>query len=189
MNKINAFLEKHKLQFLRHIAIFLVILFGFHFFYNIFLRPLITNEAYNHLWVFLQQVLYSHSTWVLENIIGYNFVKDGFFITFPSYGSILVDETCSPTKWLMHFLVLMLIFPGPWKHKAWFIPAGLVIVHLVSVTRIVGLTIVYLNIPQHWDLFHNYVFRPFFYAMLFLVWVLWVEVFLQKPSVKHNNAR
>ncbi len=185
MQKLSAFLEKHNLQFFRYIAIFMVILFGFHFFYNLFLRPLITNEAYNHVWVFLQQVLFKHSVWVLEHIIRYDFVQDGFLIVFPSSGSILVDETCSPTKWLMHFLVLMLIFPGPWKHKAWFIPSGLIIVHFISVTRIVGLSIVFVNIPQYWDLFHDYVFRPFFYAMLFLTWVVWVEYFYLK-RVKHK---
>ena len=180
LSQLNHFLEKHGLVFLKYIAVFFVILFGFHFFYNAFLKPIATMEGYNHVWLFLQQQLYAHSTWTLEHIIGYNIFRDGFLITFPNHGSILVDETCSATKWLLHFLVLMLIFPGPWKHKAWFIPSGLLMVHLISVIRIVGLSIVYVNRPESWDFFHDYIFRPFFYAMLFLVWVFWVERFVLK---------
>ncbi len=134
-------------------------------------------------------MLYSHSVWVPEHLIKYDFIQHGFFITFPGYGRILVDETCSPTKGLMHFLVLMLIFFGSWKHKTWFIPTGLVIVHIIGVTRIVGLTIVFVNIPHRWDLFHDFIFRPFFCAMLFLIWVVWVEYFFlpKKTTDKRQN--
>lgn len=182
LKQINILTNKYRLEALKHVGVFFIILLGFHFFYNIFLRPLVDVEPYNILWFSLQKLLYTHSTWVLENIIGYDFLRDGFLITFPGRGFILVDETCSATKWLLHFLVLMLIFPGPWKHKSWFIPMGLILVHAISVSRIVGLSMVYVNIPQYWDFFHDYVFRPFFYLMLFLVWVYWVEVFLDKPK-------
>ncbi len=188
IDKANQFLNRPRLEFVRHIGVFLLILFGFHFFYNLVLRPLNQVEGMNFVWVFLQGLLYSHSTWAIKHILGYEIVRDGYLILFPALGEgaggILVDETCSATKWLMHFLMLMLIFPGPWRHKLWFIPAGLVMVHLISVFRIVGLAVVYVNRPESWDLFHNYVFRPFFYAMLFMAWVFWVEFFVGK---KKNN--
>jgi hypothetical protein len=31
------------------------------------------------------------------------------------------------------------------------------------------------NWPQHWDFSHDYLFRPFFYLVIFLLWVWWVE--------------
>ncbi len=188
IKQLNLLIEKHRLHFLRYVVLFMVILFGFHFFYNAFLKPLALNEDYNHVWVFLQRLLYSHSVWVLKNVLNYDFISDGFVIIFPGYGSILVDESCSAAKWLLHFAVLMLIFPGPWKHKAWFIPTGLVLVHFISVTRIVGLTIVFVNIPERWDIFHDYVFRPFFYGMLFLVWVAWVEYFFLPARERARKA-
>jgi len=187
--RVRSFAEKHRLQFLKHVGLFLLILFGFHFFYAALLRPLILVEEYNMVWVFLQRLLYAHSVWVLEHVLNYELIADGFLISFPGHGSILVDETCSAAKWLLHFLVLMLLFPGPWKHKAWFIPAGLLVVHGISVFRIVGLSVVFVNQPQAWDFSHDYVFRPFFYAMLFLIWVVWVEYFtLGKKRIRSGKA-
>ncbi len=181
------------MEFLKHIGVFLLILFGFHFFYTLVLRPLNQVEGMNFVWVFLQGLLYSHSTWVIEHILGYEIVRNGYLILFPTLGEgaggILVDETCSATKWLLHFLVLMLIFRGPWRHKLWFIPAGLVMVHLISVFRIVGLAVVYVHRPESWDLFHNYVFRPFFYAMLFMAWVFWVEYCVEGRSLRPKSGK
>jgi exosortase/archaeosortase family protein len=146
IKRLNSFLDRHRLWILKDIALFVVILFGFHFFYNILLRPLITMDGYNFVWIYLQQLLYRHSTWVMEHIFGWAFMREGYHIVFPGHGSIIVDESCSATKWLLHFLVLMLIFPGPWKHKLWFIPLGLIVVHLISISRIVGLSAV-VDIP------------------------------------------
>jgi exosortase/archaeosortase family protein len=182
IKRLNSFLDRHRLWILKDIALFVVILFGFHFFYNILLRPLITMDGYNFVWIYLQQLLYRHSTWVMEHIFGWAFMREGYHIVFPGHGSIIVDESCSATKWLLHFLVLMLIFPGPWKHKLWFIPLGLIVVHLISISRIVGLSAVFRYNPESFDFFHDYVFRPFFYSMLFLIWVIWLEVFLPLSS-------
>ena len=88
----------------------------------------------------------------------------------------------------------MLIFPGPWKHKAWYIPAGLVIIEWTNVVRICGVLLMQVWWPNiHIHLFgndintfrlaHDYIFKVFFYLIIFLMWVLWVEKFYN-PSLK-----
>jgi exosortase/archaeosortase family protein len=69
----------------------------------------------------------------------------------------------------------MLFFPGPWIHKLWFIPLGLIITHLVNVFRIDSLVIILDYYPQHWHFTHDYILRPFFYVVMFGLWVFWVE--------------
>lgn len=59
--------------------------------------------------------------------------------------------------------------------KLWFIPLGVIIVHLTNVIRVVGLAMVMNYWPQHWDFSHDYVFRPLFYVVIFVLWVIWVE--------------
>jgi len=55
-----------------------------------------------------------------------------------------------------------------------------VIIHLVNVFRISGLSILLLYFPKHWQFTHDYIFRPFFYVVMFLLWVWWVEKFRNK---------
>jgi len=169
---------------IRYVGYFFVILFGFHFLYTALIDPdTLMIEGLEGLYLYLRGLLYVHSAWVVEYILGYEVERRGFVMALDTGGSILVDESCSAVKWFAHFLVLMLIFPGPWKHKAWFIPAGIAITHLVNVIRIVGLTVVLVNRPESFEWFHDYVFRPFFYLVLFLLWVGWVEYFYL-PSKK-----
>ncbi len=141
------------------------------------------------LYDYLRELLFVHSAWVVEHIIGYEFVRQGDAMVFPGNRALIVDESCSAVKWFAHFLVLMLIFPGPWKHKLWFIPAGLIITQAVNVIRISGLTVVLLSQPGRFALYHDYVFRPFFYLVLFMMWVAWVEYFyLPKKNKKKADA-
>ena len=74
------------------------------------------------------------------------------------------------------------------------IPAGLVIIEWTNVVRICGVLLMQVFWPNiHIHLFgndintfhlaHDYVFKLFFYLIIFLMWVLWVEKFYN-PSLK-----
>ena len=82
----------------------------------------------------------------------------------------------------------MTFFPGPWKHKAWFIPLGLVVIHLVNIFRISGLSILLIYFPEHWQFTHDYIWRPFFYVVMFLLWVWWVEKFRDRKPEEGNST-
>ncbi len=58
---------------------------------------------------------------------------------------------------------------------------GIVIVHLTNLFRITGLAVITVTIPQYWEFAHDYLFRPFFYVVIFFLWVWWVEKF-RRPS-------
>lgn len=175
--RIRDFIYRHQLHYARYTLLFMVILFGFHFLYVAIINDDLIIPGLEGLYDFLRMQLYNHSAWVIENMLGIGFQGEGYILYFDSGGGIEVDESCSAVKWFAHFLVLMLLFPGPWKHKLWYIPAGLLVTHLVNIIRIAGLAVVYTNNPGSFDFFHDYVFRPFFYLVLFLMWVAWVEWF------------
>ena len=80
------------------------------------------------------------------------------------------------------------LFSGPIKHKLWYIPAGIIVIHFINIIRIVGLSLTGIPMPQHFEFFHNYVFKTFFYFMIFLMWVLWVEVFARKKPEGNMEA-
>ncbi len=173
-----SFLNKSEFGFVRHLVWFVLILFGFHFLYTALIDPeTLMISGLEGLYLSLRGLLFVHSAWVVESMLGIEMIRQGFVMHFEGVGGILVDESCSAVKWFAHFIVLMLLFPGPWKHKIWFIPAGIVITHIINIIRIAGLAVVYVNRAGAFDFYHDYVFRPFFYLMLFLMWVAWVEWF------------
>lgn len=171
----NSFFQS--LRPLRHVGWFFLILFGFHFLYSALVNDEQVIAGLEPLFAYLQQMLFVHSAWVVEHLLGIDITREGTTMLFATGGSLLVNESCSAVKWFAHFVVLMLLFPGPWKHKLWFIPAGLLITHLVNIIRIAGLAIVYVHRYQSFDFYHDYIFRPFFYLVLFMMWVVWTEVF------------
>ncbi len=86
---------------------------------------------------------------------------------------LIIDHTCSGLKQFYQAFFLFLLYPGPWKHKAWFIPMAVAVMHLVNVFRIVVLSLVMLHAYHQWDIIHDWVVRPMFYVVLFGLWVWW----------------
>ncbi len=175
---LKSIIQRYGIQHLRHVAVFLTILFGFHLVYTLLIdKETLMIAGLEGLYIYLRQLLFVHSAWVAEHMLGMEFTTNEYTMHFSGHGTLLVDESCSAVKWFAHFLVLMLIFPGPWKHKLWFIPAGIIVTHLVNIIRITGLAIVLTRQPEAFEFYHDFIFRPFFYLVLFLMWVLWVERF------------
>ena len=100
------------------------------------------------------------------------------------YSSVTVAPDCTSLKQWIHWMVLMLAFPGPWKHKAWYIPVGLIIIELTNVIRIVGLLLIQLPFPNSFHFAHDYIFKTLFYFVIFVMWVVWVEKFVH-PKKKN----
>lgn len=137
-------------------------------------------ESFREMMVY---AVFSQSAWIDEHIFGMEIVRQGTTLVFPGKGYVEIVESCSGTKQFYQILVLFLIIPGSWKHKAWYIPASMIVMHATNVFRILVLSGMVLHAPQHWDFVHDWIMRPFFYVVLFLLWVLWVEKFdKEKPA-------
>ena len=129
--------------------------------------------------------LYNQSTWAIQNILGmkiFLYAKHTFYCD--NGQGLMINEGCSGIKQIMQFGILMLIFPGPWKHKAWFIPLGMIIVHLTNILRIIILTVVIKNWPANIQDVHDSWMRIMFYVVIFALWLLWVEkIAARKPDI------
>jgi exosortase/archaeosortase family protein len=182
IEEIRKFIKKYKLQALRDVAIFVVITLTIHYAYRAWVNqasywPVQTqmNWAHEHM----AQAVFDQSLLIIEHVLNIpvRVDREGRVLYFENTGYLGVNHSCSGLKPILQFILLMLLFPGPWKHKAWFIPMGVVIVHLTNLFRISGLAVVTITIPQYWDFAHDYVFRPFFYVVIFFLWVWWTEKF------------
>ena len=88
---------------------------------------------------------------------------------------VWVGDPCNGFSLFALFLIFMITYPGPWKKKLWYIPLGLLLIHLINVFRIVALTII-LDINPEWlDFNHNYTFNIIVYSFVFLLWYIWAK--------------
>jgi len=97
-------------------------------------------------------------------------------------GGVWVGSNCNAITLFGLFAVFIVAYPGQQKHKFWYIPAGIVAIHLLNILRVVALCIIALNSPNALDFNHTYTFTFIVYAFIFLLWIIWVNRFSQKTS-------
>jgi len=114
------------------------------------------------------------------------FMLDIFgFITFQYADAVGVDGThgvlighnCNGLSLFALFTGFILIFPGKFIHKLFFIPIGLALIHFLNILRLMGLAIVIVYYPNSLDFNHKYTFAIVIYSFVFFLWFLWVKKF------------
>ena len=202
IKSIKAYCENPKNRSTVNVSLFILLIISFHF---IFLGwqalgywPV--GKLIYRLMVWSVKMAYSQSCWVLDHIfrIDITTISSERIISAMNRDGgralVIIAPECASLKQWMHWLFLMILFPGPWKHKLWYIPAGLVVIQWTNVIRICGILIMQILWPSinihfmgndinTFHLAHDYVFKLFFYLIIFLMWVLWVEK-IYNPSLK-----
>lgn len=176
--KINLFVKRNKLGPLVDVAIFSSIIIFFHFLWWDFgFKSFLYNfGSFEKMELFMARQVFLPSAWFDLHVLGYNIRTLNTTIYFPDInGFIEVNESCSGVKQFYQWTVLMILFPGPWKKKLWYIPLGIVIIHLNNILRIIFLSVILENWPDYWHFAHDWILRPFFYVIIFTLWVIWVE--------------
>ena len=177
-NKIKEFIVKNKLDVLRDVALFIIITLAIHFIWRVWAKQFDYAPIHDFLYTLMDHMareVYRESVWLISVFIDVETVDATMYMYFTNNSIMYINESCSGLKQMIQFTLLMLLFPGPWKKKLWFIPLGIFIMHLTNVFRVFGLAVVMNNWPQYWAFNHDYIFRPLFYVVIFLMWVYWVE--------------
>ena len=90
---------------------------------------------------------------------------------------LAVYEGCNGLNTMIIFVAFIFAF-GPINKKLWwFIPLGLLIIHLSNLLRITLLFFVAEYRPDFMYFIHKYVFTAILYLVIFLLWVWWVKQF------------
>ena len=88
-----------------------------------------------------------------------------------------IGNPCNGLSIFAVFAIFILAFPGPWKHRLWFIPLGVLAIHLINVLRVAALCIVVKMNPDLLSLNHDLVFYIIVYGVVILLWYIWVKRF------------
>ena len=106
-----------------------------------------------------------YKTWAIHRIIGIG----------ENPGIELVDG-CTGISAIGLFLGFILAYPGDWKKKLSYSVMGIGVIYLVNILRIVVLVITQQEWPAFFDFTHDYSTTTIFYIVIFLMWMLWVNI-------------
>ena len=94
-----------------------------------------------------------------------------------SVGMLEIGAPCDGLVLFALFAVFVLAFPGPWRRKAWFIPAGIVAIHVANLLRVLSLVIINFYRPEALTFNHDYTWTVLIFGFIFWLWYLWTEWF------------
>lgn len=170
------------------IAITLVIHYSFRFWaYRLDFVPVADFVSDARLW--LSGLAFRHTGAGLS-LLGLDFTMNNNTFTFESGNWLAINTGCSGFKQFLQAFFLFLIYPGKIKHKFWFIPLAMVLMHLANIIRLTGVGLTMHWRPEWFDFSHDYVFRFTFYLILFLLWIWWEEKYrLRVKSSEKKSVR
>ena len=100
---------------------------------------------------------------------------------------LAVYEGCNGINVMAVFIAFVLAFGKPQKAWLWFVPIGLLAIHLTNLARIVGLFYVSEYIPNYMYFTHKYLFTAVIYVVVLLMWYYWVSKVGQQAGNKSKS--
>lgn len=102
--------------------------------------------------------------------------------------SVQIVWACTGLKQMYIFFCIIAFYRGPWLKKLWYIPLGLLVVHLFNIFRITFIIGIVEQHPDWFHFLHIVAFKYAFYLVIFLMWVLWEEKIAGK-AIKKNTPK
>lgn len=93
-----------------------------------------------------------------------------------------IGDRCDGLSVMVVFALFIGAFPGPWKHKPWFILLGVLLIHAMNVLRVVALCYVVTIDYELLNFQHDYTFQVVVYSCVLLLWYIWVKRFAPLPA-------
>lgn len=139
--------------------------------------------------VYYLSLVYTKASVVFLKNIGEQTVAMGNIIFFPVTNvRISVEEHCLAIPAMYIFTCSILIFSGNWKNKLWFIPAGVLGVALINISRMVLLAFIYAHFPTKYFMFHHsFSFVVITYSLILVMVFIWMNYFSGLQMSKQTN--
>ncbi len=168
--KINSRL-KFVLKFALNSIILLLLWFSF---YKVFRNILLVDYLYEEAIYGLTKIQLIFSKLFLE-MLGYNVEIYGKIVKIVGSYGVHLDRGCLGRNTLGLFLGFIIAFPGSIKNKTWFLSLGTVIFIFLNILRIMALAITDMCCRERLDFNHHFAFKIVVYAVIFLLWVWWIQ--------------
>lgn len=152
----------------------------------LYLAWLILYEYWLHPLGILDRFMIDNIIWMSGSVLkafGYSLIGEFPFdegirtIGIDGTHGVWVGDPCNGISLFALFTGFVLAYPGPIKHKLWFIPLGLLLVHLINVIRVTALTMIVFYAPEYLEFNHTYTFTLLVYGFVFFLWWIWANKF------------
>lgn len=102
--------------------------------------------------------------------------------------AVSLFEGCNGLAVMILFVSFVFAFKGQWKDLLWFIPIGLLIIHLFNLARLSALIWLSSYNSQWFHFTHKYLFTLIIYAGVFLLWVWWVSRIIRSKKTTNPST-
>ncbi|MEC5172585.1 exosortase family protein XrtF [Chryseobacterium nepalense] len=164
---------------LRFVIVYVVLLLAYQYYLNSFryggLDPfsrLITEQVKD-----VQNYL-GYPTQLYDDVKG----EQIYFYVRNFYPTRMV-EGCNAISVMILFVAFVIAFYKGFKTFI-FILAGLVLLYIMNLFRIVGLNIVMTDHKEYGKVFHDFIFPAVIYGTVVLLWLVWIKFF----ALKNENS-
>lgn len=96
-----------------------------------------------------------------------------------------VFEGCNGINVMIVFIAFVVAFGGRLRKMLWFIPAGILIIHMANLLRVGGLYLVAAYFQPYFYYVHKYAFTASLYVIVAVLWWWWSER-INKVSIRRS---
>lgn len=133
------------------------------------------------IWDFIYHILLKFvmgGTMFVLNFLGYE-VKHTYDIVWIAGAkrSLFIGHACLAFDLMVMFAALIFAYPGNKRSKWWVIPVGCLLIQLLNVVRMCLLAVGARDRVGSLEFEHHYLFKFTVYALIFLIWALWIRFF------------
>ena len=93
---------------------------------------------------------------------------------------VVIGNPCDGLSLFILFTSFVAVFQGKWWLKLLFIFPGILLIHLLNVSRVIALALIVKYYPSTLDFHHSYTFTLFVYLCIFGLWMLRIKLFQAK---------
>jgi exosortase/archaeosortase family protein len=98
---------------------------------------------------------------------------------------VWIGAACNAITLFFLFGVFIVAYPGHQKSKWWFVPMGIITIHILNILRVCALAWIARYHSQYLDFNHTYTFTFIVYCYIFFLWMIWVN----KYSTRTDDAK
>ncbi len=137
---------------------------------NLFSCSPITNTVANHVEKIANMLGYD--AYVEQNLdeLSIKFVLNGQYVS-------RIIEGCSSISIIILFLSFIIAFSGSIKATILFGLFGSILIYAVNILRIIALSVLYYQFPEHQSILHDLLFPAIIYGLTFILWITWVKFY------------
>ena len=112
----------------------------------------------------------------LLGFMGWEINVSGRIIKCIGHSGVEIQNGCNGLNLLGLYGGFIIAYPGLWKKRIIFLLIGLSILYFANIIRIAFFAVINANMPQYFQIAHDYSSYIFFYPIVLLFWYLWILI-------------